>query len=86
MKFVKMVSAVAVACAALVAPVAAGVAVAADDVSVLVWRVVDGPYANTPDGLQTCKDDAFQYHIAHGWQTGCLLDADSNQYFVWANV
>ncbi|GAB2837136.1 hypothetical protein [Lentzea nigeriaca] len=86
MKFAKMVSAAAITLAGLAALGSTASAAGNDDMSVLVWRVIDGPYPGNEEGRQDCWRDAAQYQLAHGWKTGCLLDADSNQYFLWADL
>ncbi|GAB2836790.1 hypothetical protein [Lentzea nigeriaca] len=88
MKFAKMVSAAAITLAALTALGTAATASAAgnDDVSILTWRVVDGPFPGNEEGRQDCYRTAADYQQAYGWKTGCLLEADSNQYFVWADL
>lgn len=80
-----MVSAVVVAVAALGALGATASAAPSEDVGVLAWRVVAGPYPGNDDGLTTCQRDAVDYRAGTGRPTGCLLEADSNQYFLWAN-
>lgn len=76
MKFTKMVCATAVVFAAL-----GGTASAAPgDVSVM------GPYIADSAGLQECQTDGAAYQQEHGKQTSCRLEADGNQYFLWASV
>src|SRR5687768_14369799 len=74
MKFAKMVSAGAVAFAALAALGSTATASAApnDDVSVLAWRVVAGPYPGNEDGLGQCERAKAQYRLEHNVPAGCL--------------
>ena len=85
MKFANVVSAVAVAAAALGTMGATASAAPSGDAGVLVWRVVAGPYPGNEDGLGMCQRAGAQYRLDHDVPVGCLLEADSNQYFLWAN-
>ena len=87
MRFAKVLSAAAVACAAVAGMGASATASAAvnDDVSVLVWRVVAGPWPGDARGKIDCQSYATEYEGQTDRDTGCLYDADGNQYFAWAN-
>ncbi|WP_143467036.1 hypothetical protein [Lentzea kentuckyensis] len=85
MKFAKVMSGAAVAVAAFAALGGTAAAVPSTDMGVLTWRVVAGPYPGNDDGLTECQRDGIDYKAGTGAPVGCLLDADSNQYFLWAN-
>jgi hypothetical protein len=57
-----------------------------NDMGAMTWRVVAGPYPGNPDGAAECQRDAVEYKADTGAPVGCLLEADSNQYFLWANL
>jgi hypothetical protein len=86
MKFAKVMSGAVVAFAALAALGATASAAPANDMGVLTWRVVAGPYPGNPDGAAECQIAGVEYKADTGAPVGCLLDADSNQYFLWANI
>ncbi|MET9230791.1 hypothetical protein [Lentzea sp. NPDC003310] len=85
MKFANVVSAVAVAAAALGTMGATASAAPSSDVGALVWRVVAGPWPGNGDGLSACQRAGVDYRLDYDVPVGCLLEADSNQYFLWAN-
>ena len=87
MKFAKGVSGAAVAFAALAALGGTAVASAAPsgDASAMTWRVVAGPWPGNEDGLGACKRAGILYKMESGKPNGCLLEADSNQYFLWSD-
>ena len=86
MKFAKVMSGAAVAVAALAALGGTAAAVPGGDMGVLTWRVVAGPYPGNPDGAAQCQTAAVEYKADTGAPVGCLLEADSIQYFLWANL
>lgn len=57
---------------------------ASDEVGVMGWRIVAGPYPNNWAGKIECEANAFNYARVTGRETGCLLDADTNYLWVWA--
>lgn len=88
MKLKRIVTAAAVACAALAVSgaTAASAETVSDDVSVMAWRIVDGPWPNTHEGKNQCVIEDGIYEFLHKVPAGCLLDADGNQWFLWANL
>ena len=86
MKIAKVVSGAAVVFAALASLGATASAAPSEDVSAMTWRVVAGPYPGNDDGLGQCRRAGHQYSLETGAPWGCLLEADSNQYFLWANI
>ena len=60
---------------------------ARDDVPVMAWKVVGGPWRNTNAGQNQCKIEASACKT-RTWEpdAGCLFDADGNQWFLSANA
>jgi hypothetical protein len=87
MKFAKVVSGAAVAIAAFAAlgGTATAAAVPGGDMGAMTWRVVAGPWPGNEDGLGACRRAGVLYKMETGNPVGCLLEADSNQYFLWAD-
>ena len=86
MKFAKVLSGAAVAVAAFAAlGGTAAAAVPGGDMGALTWRMVAGPWPGNEDGLGACQRAGVLYKMETGKPVGCLLEADSNQYFLWSN-